>query len=238
VLDTVTSRSPKALQALRSRPEEPTAADPLAGYLGETNDLHRRYPAHATIGRWSYGDIVLHAWDEGAPRTFLTLGAFCSVADRVHVLLGQGHRSDWVTTFPFSTWAAGAGLSGPPPSKGDVHIGNDVWIGAEAMILSGVTIGDGAIVAAGAVVSRDVEPYAVVAGNPAREIRKRHDDDTIARLPRVRWWDWSDDEIAGLLPLLYSPDVEGFLREAEKRTGGGRACSRPQRAVRARGSPA
>jgi chloramphenicol O-acetyltransferase type B len=187
-----------------------------SGFFGETNDLHRRYPTHATIGRWTYGDIVLHTWDEGAPRTFLTVGSFCSIADRVHVFLGQGHRTDRVTTFPFNTWPAGAPLGGPPPSKGDVHIGNDVWIGAEAMILSGVTIGDGAIVAARAVVSRDVAPYAIVAGNPARTVRMRYDDETIERLLRIRWWDWPDDVIAGLLPVLYASDVQAFLDEAER----------------------
>jgi len=201
------------LSRATSRPPEPS---PLQGFLGETNDLHRRYPGHSRIGRWSYGDLTIHVWDQGPPRTFLIMGSFCSLADRVQIFLGQGHWTDRVTTFPFSTWEAGAPFGGGPPSKGDVVIGNDVWIGTEAMIMSGVSIGDGAIIGARALVARDVEPYAVVVGNPARMVKKRFDDETIARLLEVRWWDFPDDVIAGLLPWLYGSDVEAFLERAEK----------------------
>jgi len=205
-------------RADRRSPAEVPPPPPV--FLGETNDLHRRYPGHSRIGRWSYGDFFIHVWDEGPPRTFLHMGSYCSLADRVQVFLGEGHRSNLVTTFPFSTWEAGRPLSKGPPSKGDVVIGNDVWIGTEAMIMSGVTVGDGAIIGARALVARDVEPYAIVAGNPARVIRKRYDDAIITRLLAVRWWDFPNEVVAELLPWLYSPDVEAFLERAERRRAG------------------
>ncbi|MFZ5775279.1 MAG: CatB-related O-acetyltransferase [Thermodesulfobacteriota bacterium] len=175
--------------------------------------LAEKYPRYA-IGRWSYGSPEILSWNEGAE---LTVGAFCSMADGVRILLGGEHRLDWVTTYPFSElWDAAKEIPGHPATKGDVVIGNDVWIGREALILSGVTIGDGAVIGAGAVVSREVPPYAVVAGNPARLIRKRFSDQQIERLQALQWWHWPDERIAPLLPLLLSPDVEAFLARAEE----------------------
>ncbi len=175
-------------------------------------DLRTRYPQY-NIGRGTYGDLRVRSWGEG---TTLTMGAFCSVASGVQILLGGEHRPDWVTTYPFSVlWAKGKHPPGHPVSKGDVVIGNDVWIGAEAMILSGVTIGDGAVIGARSVVTKDVPPYAIVGGNPARVIRMRFDETTIARLQNLKWWTWDDAQIEKLLPLLLSDNVEAFLREAE-----------------------
>lgn len=175
-------------------------------------DLRARYPQYS-IGRGTYGDLRVRSWGDGAT---LTMGAFCSVASGVQVLLGGEHRPDWVTTYPFSVlWAKGRPLPGHPASKGDVIIGNDVWIGAEAMILSGVTIGDGAVIGARAVVTKDVPPYAIVGGNPARVIRMRFDEATIARLQSLKWWTWDDARIEKFLPLLLNDDVSAFLREAE-----------------------
>ena len=93
-----------------------------------------------------------------------------------------------------------------------MEIGNDVWIGMNAMILSGVKIGDGAVVGAGSVVTKDVEPYAVVAGNPAREIRKRFDDQTISELLKANWWDWDIQKIRENVPYLLSNNVKKFLQ--------------------------
>jgi chloramphenicol O-acetyltransferase type B len=176
--------------------------------------LQEAFPQHE-IGEHSYsaGGLKVFSWNEGA---VLRIGDYCSIAHDVEILLGGEHRHDWVTTFPFNVlWPSARHLTGHPRSKGDVVIGNDVWIGAGAIIMSGVAIGDGAVVAARAVVTKDVAPYAMVAGNPARAIRKRFDDDTIRRLLRIRWWDWDEERIRRLTPLMLSSELSAFLEEAE-----------------------
>jgi acetyltransferase-like isoleucine patch superfamily enzyme len=166
-----------------------------------------------TIGRGSYGGLMLY--DRDATSSF-SMGSWCSVGDRVQVFLNPDHRTDWVTTYPFPAMVpALAHFGGHTRSRGDVRIGNDVWIGAESMILSGVTIGDGAVVAARALVTRDVAPYTIVAGMPARPIGQRFDDATIARLLAIGWWDWSEDRIAAAAPFLLQDDITLFLDKAE-----------------------
>jgi NDP-sugar pyrophosphorylase family protein len=127
----------------------------------------------------------------------------------------------WVTTFPFGgvKWPLEQELPSYRLSKGDVKIGNDVWIGDHAVILSGVTIGNGAIIGANAVVARDVAAYAVVVGNPAREVRKRFDERSIQRLEALKWWDWPNERIARFAALMLSPDISRFLDAAEQETG-------------------
>jgi Bacterial transferase hexapeptide (six repeats) len=128
---------------------------------------------------------------------------------------GGNHRPDFVTTYPFSAiadWPEAANIEGHPATKGDVRIGNDVWIGLGVTILSGVTIGDGAVLAARAVVTGDVPPYAIVAGNPARIIRRRFADDVIAKLLALRWWDWDQERVRRYIPLLMQPDIAKFLK--------------------------
>lgn len=174
--------------------------------------LQERYPQYR-IGKWTYGNPKIRSWQEGAS---LRIGSFCSIAEGVKIFLGGEHRIDWVTTFPFSVlWASGHGIKGHPKTKGDVIIGNDVWIGADCVVLSGVTIGDGAVLGARAVVARDVPPYAIVTGNPALIVRKRFDDNTIARLLRVKWWEWEDKRIEKALPMLLQDDISSFLDFAE-----------------------
>jgi acetyltransferase-like isoleucine patch superfamily enzyme len=104
-------------------------------------------------------------------------------------------------------------LPGYPYSKGDVFIGNDVWIGQDALILSGARIGDGAVVAARSVVARDVKPYSVVAGSPARHIKFRFPQETVEALLEIAWWNWPASEIKKSWPLLQSPDVDKFARQ-------------------------
>jgi hypothetical protein len=111
----------------------------------------------------------------------------------------------------------GALRDGLPRSKGDVHIGNDVWIGHGASILSGVSIGDGAVVGANAMVTRDVRAYAIVAGNPAREIRRRFPDEVVAQLEAAAWWDWPEADIRAAVGFLSSDRIEEFLRYAAGR---------------------
>ena len=175
--------------------------------------LKDRYPEYR-IGRGSYGDLQVVSFGEG---TTLRIGNYCSFARGAKVMLGGNHRPDWVTTYPFSAIDRRfAHFTGHPQSKGDVVIGNDVWVAREAIILSGVTIGDGAVIGARALVSRDVPPYTIVAGNPAVEIRARFPAPVIERLLALKWWDWPDERIAAAMPHLLSERIEAFLDAAEQ----------------------
>jgi chloramphenicol O-acetyltransferase type B len=175
--------------------------------------LQDRFPQYE-IGRGSYGPLRVRYTTDGAT---LKIGAFCSVARGALIALGGEHRTRWVTTYPFpSLWPQLAEKhSGWSKSKGDVIVGNDVWIGADALIMSGVRIGNGAVIGARSVVTKDVPPYAIVVGNPAKVIRLRFPETVIARLERIAWWDWDDSRIEELLPLLLSDEVERFLDAAE-----------------------
>jgi acetyltransferase-like isoleucine patch superfamily enzyme len=176
------------------------------------------------VGRHTYGheQITVRHWGEAAA---LKIGAFCSVADRVQIFLGGNHRVDWVSTYPFAEfadrWPTAKGIEGHPATNGDVVIGNDVWIGSAATILSGVTIGDGACIGADSTVTKDVRPYAIVAGNPARELRLRFAPETIEKLLAIRWWEWPDDRIAASVDLLSSDQIERFI-EARGGRGSGK----------------
>jgi acetyltransferase-like isoleucine patch superfamily enzyme len=164
-----------------------------------------------SIGDWTYGQPTIRAWDA---RTSLKIGKFCSIAAGVTILLGGEHRVDWVSTYPFNIlFDAAAGYRGHPHTKGDVRIGNDVWIGLESVILSGVTIADGAVIAARSVVTKDVPAYAIVAGNPARFVRFRFPEAIVAQLVQIAWWDWPIDKIQEAWPLLLSPNVDAFVEK-------------------------
>jgi acetyltransferase-like isoleucine patch superfamily enzyme len=145
----------------------------------------------------------------------LRVGRYSSLNTGTRVLLGGNHRSDWVSTHPFRIryGLPGAYEDGQPYSNGPVTIGNDVWVGYDVTIMSGVTIGDGAVVAAGAVVTKDVEPYAIVGGNPAKLIRRRFDEETTAALLRIRWWDWPHEKVLAHVDQLSSADLAGFVAE-------------------------
>jgi len=161
---------------------------------------------YLTMGRRSYGapELLVFAGDP----TRVRVGSFCSIAFGVRFVCGGNHRTDWVTTFPLD----GALERGHPTSRGDIVIGHDVWIGAYATVLSGVTIGHGAVVGAGSVVTRDVDPYGVVVGNPAHLVRHRFDPDIVEALLRIGWWDWSDAQVDASVDQLLSGDVTGFVR--------------------------
>lgn len=130
------------------------------------------------------------------------------------------HRMGSVSTYPFNImgggWEKFAPELGELPFKGDTVVGNDVWIGQNAVILPGVHIGDGAIIGANSVVGSNVEPYSVVAGNPARLLRRRFDDETIGLLSRLKWWDKDIDEINRLIPILTCCDIEKVKAELKK----------------------
>lgn len=145
----------------------------------------------------------------GAPER-LRIGRFCQFAHGTRFITSSAnHPKRWFTTYPFSIFKHDVmDLFAPEFSTGsDTVIGHDVWIGTDAMILPGVTLGDGVIVGARAVVSRDVPSWSVVAGNPARVVRRRFPDAVCALLDRLAWWDLPQDEIRALLPVLASADV-------------------------------
>lgn len=164
-----------------------------------------------TMGRHSYDPPTVLTYPP--VETKVVIGGFCSIAKDVQFLLGGNHRIDTVTTFPLRAVLElpGAFEDGTPWSKGDAVVGNDVWIGRGARILGGVTIGDGAVVAAYSVVTRDVPPYALVGGDPARHIRWRFEPDQIAALLRIAWWDWPDPLIVERADDLTSPDLGRFI---------------------------
>ena len=146
----------------------------------------------------------------------LKIGKFCSIACGAKFLFTSGNHSlQSLSTYTFPIFYEEWGLDAKDirsawDNKGDIVIGNDVWIGYEAVILSGVTIGDGAIVGARAVVTKDVPPYTIVGGVPARSIRRRFDEETVKKLEALRWWDWDEERIKRSIPAIQSGDIEAL----------------------------
>ena len=150
----------------------------------------------------------------------LIIGKFCQIAAGVEfVMNGANHQMNCASTFPFyifEGWNEEAPKISDLPLKGDTVVGNDVWIGQNATILPGVHIGDGAIIGLNSVVSSNIPPYTIAAGNPARVIRKRFDDELIDLLLKLKWWDKTINEIQRLIPLLVCSDLEKVKRELRK----------------------
>jgi virginiamycin A acetyltransferase len=146
----------------------------------------------------------------------LTIGKFCSIACGAKFLFNSAnHALGSLSTYPFPIFFEEWGLPVEDiprawDNKGDIVVGNDVWIGYEAVILAGVTIGDGAVVGARAVVTKDVPPYAIVGGVPAKPIRKRFSDGVIQRLLALKWWDWPVERIAANLEAIQSGDIQSL----------------------------
>jgi virginiamycin A acetyltransferase len=149
----------------------------------------------------------------------LIIGKFCSIAcGAKFIFTSANHAMKSLSTYPFPIFADEWGLDWQHitdawDNKGDIVIGNDVWIGYEAVILQGVHIGDGAIIGTRAVVTKDVAPYSIVGGIPAREIRKRFDPETITALQNLRWWDWPFEKIQRHLPDLMRGDLGAVVGE-------------------------
>ncbi len=162
------------------------------------------------VGEFTYGfpEFIFHGKD-----VKLKIGKFCSLASGIKVFLKGDHNVDFVTTYPFNVLLPHnfGDIIGHPVSKGDVIIGNDVWIASDATIMSGVRIGDGAVVANKALVTKDVPPYSIVGGVPAKVIRKRFDDETIKRLLEIQWWNWEDKHIVNAIRMLQSNRIEELI---------------------------
>jgi virginiamycin A acetyltransferase len=143
----------------------------------------------------------------------LIIGKFCCIASDVKFIMNGGnHPTDLFTTYPFGIFGAGWEPAMPDvwPSKGDTVVGNDVWIGYGATIMPGVRIGDGAIVAAMSVVTRNVESYTIVGGNPANPIRQRFEPAVIQELLEIRWWDWGIEKITRNLKAICGKDIDAL----------------------------
>ncbi|HCX5190053.1 TPA: CatB-related O-acetyltransferase [Escherichia coli] len=165
--------------------------------------------------KWDIGD---HTY--GKPKVLepkmagLKIGKFCSIAGGVTLILGN-HNTNTATTYPFTAlrkyWpGARRDAVEDHHSNGDIIIGNDVWIGNDATIMSGITIGDGAVIAANSVVTKDVKPYAIVGGTPAKLLRMRHDEEVVSELLQIKWWEWSDEIIDERIKFLLS-DINEFI---------------------------
>ena len=144
----------------------------------------------------------------------LNIGKFCMIASGVTFIMnGANHLTNSLSTYPFAIFGKGweKAMDGKTyPNKGDIIIGNDVWIGHNATIMAGVKIGDGAIIATNTTVVKDVKPYSIVGGNPAKEIRKRFPDNTINKLLKLKWWDWSIEKITENIQNLTDIKIENL----------------------------
>jgi chloramphenicol O-acetyltransferase type B len=174
------------------------------------------------VGRYSYysGYYHGHSFDDCARYLSpdrddvdqLIIGSFCSIGSGVAFIMAgnQGHRYEWASSFPFFYMSEEPAFSGAHDAyqkAGDTVIGSDVWIGAEAMIMPGVKIGHGAVIGSRALITKDVEPYTIVGGNPAKPIKKRFPDEKIAMLLEMQWWNWPIERLQEAMPLLCSAEI-------------------------------
>jgi virginiamycin A acetyltransferase len=159
-----------------------------------------------------FEENVLYHFDFVGDR--LIIGRFCSIAAETRFIMNGGnHATTWFTTFPFPVFGNGWETAMPDswPYRGDTVVGHDVWIGYGVTVMPGVTIGNGAIIATRSVVTRDVEPYAIVGGNPAEVIRYRFDADVRAALEEIGWWDWDAAKISRNVQAICSGDLEALV---------------------------
>ena len=187
---------------------KPTIKNPniIVGDFTYFSDID--FESHVTHHYNPYGDKLI-------------IGRFCQIAAGVtFVMNGANHQMNAASTYPFyifEGWEQPVPSMDDLPHKGDTVVGNDVWIGQGSTILPGVHIGDGAIIGLNSVVSRDVPPYTLVAGNPARIIRKRFDDELTELLLKLKWWDKSIEEIQTLIPILSDSNLDFVKQELRKR---------------------
>ena len=203
----------------------PNTVHPIPGYDKEIYIKPAITNPNIIVGDFTYiadsefESHVTHHYEWNGDK--LIIGKFCQIAaGEEFVMNGANHQMNAVSTFPFYTlegWEMEPPAASDMPLKGDTIIGNDVWIGQNAVILPGVHIGNGAIIGANSVVGSDIPPYAVAVGNPAREIRKRFDDELIQLLQEYKWWDKRIEEINHLIPLLTSSDLERVKTEISAR---------------------
>jgi acetyltransferase-like isoleucine patch superfamily enzyme len=185
----------------------------LAGHESIAHPEQWEIGERLILGRHTYGKPLVRWYREESDSVTVRFGQFCSIADDVIVMIGGDRPIDRPSTFPFRIrfGLPGAYGDGFGHSKGNVDVGSDVYVGRGVRLLSGVTVGDGAVLGAYSVIAKNVRPYAIMAGNPAREIARRFDDQQIEALLRIRWWDWTDKEIVERVPDLSDGTIEEFI---------------------------
>ena len=170
---------------------------------------------NVSIGEYTYGHPHIECF---VPEDKLSIGKFCSIANKVTILIGMDHPVQCGSTFPFGPFMNVKPYSSDETQHREIQktiIGNDVWIGYDALILSGVKIGDGAVIGARTVVSKDVEPYSIVAGSPLRMLRYRFPKYVREALLKHKWWDLPDEKIEELAPYLLQPDMDILLEKLQ-----------------------
>jgi acetyltransferase-like isoleucine patch superfamily enzyme len=195
--------------------------------MGNNGRLFFKYILSMIVGKHTYGLnwVKIKEWyiNDGN----LIIGSFCSLSPNVEFFLGGNHRVDWITTYPFGhghtidTFNSFNG-EGHPSSKGDIIIENDVWIGDGAIIMSGIKISNGAVIGAKSLVTKNIGPYEIWGGNPAKFIKKRFNEETINFLLDLKWWDFPDDEINKIIPYLCSNDInslKSYIENGKNCTG-------------------
>lgn len=160
----------------------------------------------------SFDDCARYLLPDRSDVDKLIIGSYCSIGTGASFIMAgnQGHRYDWISSFPFYYMSEVEYFHNSVDAyqaAGDTIIGNDVWIGAEAMVMPGIEIGDGAVIGSRALVTKDVEPYTIVGGNPAKVIKKRFSEEEIAVLVKVKWWEWDEVILAEAIPIICSGNI-------------------------------
>jgi len=170
-------------------------------------------------GRHTYGpepELVGPSWLINQLAQGSKIGNFCSIAGGLQYIFRGKHMVGWVSTYPFrDMWKMDVPLNSLPPFN-PIIVGNDVWIATNVKIIQGVKVGDGAVIAQESFVTKDVPPYSMVGGYPAKVIRYRFTESQISELLRIAWWNWDDDTIKKVVPYLVNNDVDDFISIAKK----------------------
>lgn len=187
---------------------------------------------HIKVGKHTYGvhenkvfwNVSAYDYKGNYFLPNLIVGSYCSVGTRVKFYLGGNHRHDWISSYPFHVKSIHNNtfkslpdkIKGYPQTNGDINIGNDVWIGEGVTVMSGVKIGDGAVIAANSTVVKDVEPYSITGGHPAKHIKYRFSDDVIKKLLEIKWWNMEENKLDKLIPYMVSNDIDLFFKKYEE----------------------
>jgi acetyltransferase-like isoleucine patch superfamily enzyme len=179
-----------------------------------------------SVGKETYGynNLIINNYKGSEAKVII--GNYCSLAPEIRIITGGIHPVNRITTYPFRIkWdQEGKYTDQMPYTKGKIVIGNDVWIATNVLILSGIVIGDGAVVASGSIVTKDVPPYAIVGGNPAKIIKFRFSEDKIQELLKIRWWDWDKEKIIKNIEMLTDENVDLFLRKHSQKISSSKRC--------------